>query len=78
MQAIVKAIPVVYFFATCPKHQCKVEVQIEPVKDYGKMVPIGGNVTMLNCREGGPPEIADCHYDWELSISGWQEVRVTE
>lgn len=77
MQVILKAFPAFYFFTTCSKHQCKVEVHVEESKGFQSSSVIGGQVMTLRCLEGGSAGADGCEDSWEVAISGGGDIRIT-
>jgi len=74
MQVIVKSFPVVYFFATCSEHETKVRIDISGTPARESSGLIGGSITSMNCPVGD----RTCTDAWELSISGYHDIRITE
>lgn len=78
MQILLNPFPAVYINLQCKKHQCSVEIHIEPSKKFDTTEVIGAQITTLKCKEGGPVQFTDCMDSWEMSILGGGDVTITQ
>lgn len=78
MQVKVKAFPATYLNTWCSQHQCRVTARVEASKDFKSETTIGAQVTTLLCEVGGEPTVAPCTGSWEMTISAYGEVVISQ
>lgn len=76
MRVVIKPFPVIYFYASCSKHRCNVDIKVDSTNDFYTKQIIGGQITAVSCDRGGPPEKTDCVDCWELSVDGGEKFAI--